>query len=502
MSQTNFGDISPRTAAYAAKKLLKRGLPFLVLEKFGQAVTLPAFNSKVINFRRFTALPTTPTTLTEGVTPGGQVFVLDTGAITFNDATIGTSNVSGQITVDSNLFTVSNTIAVGNILISNSNLVSTSDVLSITANTHLFEFRDVSAPGFNVGTGAILKFDNISNSTGPTFETWYGEADNPYDPPGQHSLDIRVASAADIDYVELASNDWDNYIGVNNIDVFIHTNWTNNPEQSWRFMKTGMFVLPEQGIINSFNKISNINVTDSNGYLGTVNQNSGNQFGLLIDSGDFVFDGNVLPNGNATVDLGSPDRQWQHLYVSSNTIYIGGASLTVTNGDLLVNGMIIGGGTAYDQSLNITDNVTFNSVISDTYVYTPEYRIGNAVVSTSAAPVTVLGAATSVVYTFDNWFTSAKFVFQTEGQLDGDFLLVDHTQTCEATVAATYNTTADPIMSVYGVVYTSVTPLATFTVRRGIGVNAGKIEILATNSQTTTDLTVKVHATQFVSRYD
>lgn len=73
MAQTNFGDISPRTAAYAAKKLLKRGLPYLVLEKFGQAVTLPAFNSKVIKFRRFTALPTTPTALSEGVTPAGQV---------------------------------------------------------------------------------------------------------------------------------------------------------------------------------------------------------------------------------------------------------------------------------------------------------------------------------------------------------------------------------------------------------------------------------------------
>jgi N4-gp56 family major capsid protein len=73
MAQTNFGDISPRTAAYAAKKLLKRGLPFLVLEKFGQSVTLPAFNSKVIKFRRYTSLPTTPTALIEGVTPTGQV---------------------------------------------------------------------------------------------------------------------------------------------------------------------------------------------------------------------------------------------------------------------------------------------------------------------------------------------------------------------------------------------------------------------------------------------
>ncbi|CDS48918.1 hypothetical protein [Polaromonas sp. CG9_12] len=72
MAQSAYGDISPRTAAYAAKKLLKRGLPYLVLEKFGQAQPLPAHNSKVVKFRRYTALPTTPVALTEGVTPAGQ----------------------------------------------------------------------------------------------------------------------------------------------------------------------------------------------------------------------------------------------------------------------------------------------------------------------------------------------------------------------------------------------------------------------------------------------
>jgi len=36
MAITSFGDISPRTAAYAEKELLKRGIPYLVLEKFGQ----------------------------------------------------------------------------------------------------------------------------------------------------------------------------------------------------------------------------------------------------------------------------------------------------------------------------------------------------------------------------------------------------------------------------------------------------------------------------------
>ena len=72
MAATNYGDISPRTAAYAEKELLKRGLPFLVFEKFGQAKALPDNATKVIKFRRYNALPNTPVVLTEGVTPTGQ----------------------------------------------------------------------------------------------------------------------------------------------------------------------------------------------------------------------------------------------------------------------------------------------------------------------------------------------------------------------------------------------------------------------------------------------
>lgn len=69
MPTTTFGDISPRTAAFAAKELLKRGIPFLVIEKFGQAKPLPGNSSRQIRFRRYNALPTTPAALTEGVTP-------------------------------------------------------------------------------------------------------------------------------------------------------------------------------------------------------------------------------------------------------------------------------------------------------------------------------------------------------------------------------------------------------------------------------------------------
>ena len=69
MPTTANGDISPRTAAYAAKELLKRGLPHLVLEKFGQAQSVDANTGMVVKFRRYESLPTTPKVLTEGVTP-------------------------------------------------------------------------------------------------------------------------------------------------------------------------------------------------------------------------------------------------------------------------------------------------------------------------------------------------------------------------------------------------------------------------------------------------
>lgn len=66
---TLYGDISPRTAAYVAVELLKRGLPYLCLEKFGQSKPIPANNTTSIKFRRYNALALATTPLTEGVTP-------------------------------------------------------------------------------------------------------------------------------------------------------------------------------------------------------------------------------------------------------------------------------------------------------------------------------------------------------------------------------------------------------------------------------------------------
>ena len=85
---TTYGDISPRTAAFAVKEMLKRGMPYMTLEKFGQTYVLPTNSTKTAKFRRYFlsgstgaagagtnatpwGVPLSITPLTEGVTPSG-----------------------------------------------------------------------------------------------------------------------------------------------------------------------------------------------------------------------------------------------------------------------------------------------------------------------------------------------------------------------------------------------------------------------------------------------
>lgn len=97
MATVSYGDISPRTAAYAIKDMLKRGMPYLCIEKFGQTYPIPTNATKVAKFRRYFLsgatgaagagvasgssgganpayyIPLATTALVEGVTPSGRV---------------------------------------------------------------------------------------------------------------------------------------------------------------------------------------------------------------------------------------------------------------------------------------------------------------------------------------------------------------------------------------------------------------------------------------------
>lgn len=98
---TQYGDISPRTAAFAVSELLKRGMPYLVLEKFGQTFPIPNNSTKVAKFRRYFLsgstgsagdgnpaspfnVPLATTPLVEGVTPSGKNLLNQDYTVTLN----------------------------------------------------------------------------------------------------------------------------------------------------------------------------------------------------------------------------------------------------------------------------------------------------------------------------------------------------------------------------------------------------------------------------------
>ena len=84
---TSYGDISPAVAAYSVVRMLKRAMPYLHFEKFGQVYPLPTNSTNTAKFRRYFLsgatgaagtgtgsffVPVATTPLVEGVTPQGS----------------------------------------------------------------------------------------------------------------------------------------------------------------------------------------------------------------------------------------------------------------------------------------------------------------------------------------------------------------------------------------------------------------------------------------------
>lgn len=102
---TAYGSINPTQAAYSSKELLKRALPYLVLEQFGNMKPLPANNTRSIDFRRHKLpVPTSAAgfVLTEGTTPADQVATMEsyTLQLTQYGAILSTTDVVQETHID------------------------------------------------------------------------------------------------------------------------------------------------------------------------------------------------------------------------------------------------------------------------------------------------------------------------------------------------------------------------------------------------------------------
>lgn len=94
---TGTGQIPSGVQAFYDRNLLERAIPALVHDKFGQMRNIPKNGSDSIKFRRWDALATATTPLTEGVTPAGSsMSVTDVTAtlLQYGDFTILTDKVT------------------------------------------------------------------------------------------------------------------------------------------------------------------------------------------------------------------------------------------------------------------------------------------------------------------------------------------------------------------------------------------------------------------------
>jgi len=94
---TGTAQVPAGVSAFYDRNLLERAVPALVHDKWGQTRNLPKGNSDTVKFRRWNALSTATTALTEGVTPNGSAMsVSDITAtiLQYGDFTTLTDKVS------------------------------------------------------------------------------------------------------------------------------------------------------------------------------------------------------------------------------------------------------------------------------------------------------------------------------------------------------------------------------------------------------------------------
>jgi hypothetical protein len=127
---------------------------------------------------------------------------------------------------------------------------------------------------------------------------------------------------------------------------------------------------------------------------------------VSITPGNINLSGNLIPAADITYDIGSSDKQWRDLFLSGNTIHLGGATLS-TNGSTLE--FTPAGGSAIDLSGD-TDPTSISNGASNVQV-TADY-VNIAISSTNIASF-----STSGITTLGN--ISAAYIIGNGSQLTG-----------------------------------------------------------------------------------
>jgi hypothetical protein len=105
--------------------------------------------------------------------------------------------------------------------------------------------------------------------------------------------------------------------------------------------------------------------------------------------------GNIIPAANVAYDLGSPSRQFKDLYLSGNSLYLGGLALTSNGTELFIDGnSVISADTPISGNIVVLGNIDGNNVnvANSLYVSATGYMFD--ISSAGTASLTTVTAAT------------------------------------------------------------------------------------------------------------
>ena len=110
-----------------------------------------------------------------------------------------------------------------------------------------------------------------------------------------------------------------------------------------------------------------------------------------ISTAQSTFTGNLNPFGNALYSLGNASNQWKSLYVSNNTIYIGGTAIATSAGQLTVSGnAVVTVGQTTTGSMSVTGTINGGNIatggnVSATGTVTGASVVGGVITGTSVS---------------------------------------------------------------------------------------------------------------------
>ena len=203
-------------------------------------------------------------------------------------------------------------------------------------------------------------------------------------------------------------------------------------------------------------------VSNLTGTLTTVQANM-TQISNFITGGTSGGYGNIVPSANLTYSLGSPTQWWKDIYVSSNTIYVGGTALSVSDGTLSLDGYAVAGKDAATTPVGTVAGLNWhyaNSGLVSDQLRTSAYGAGKFVAWLTGGSGSPGYFPNAAIYSSDgiNWTqTSTPNVAQTSQQVtfgSNKFVAIytttGNTATSTDGITWTFNQDVIPAYGVYG----------------------------------------------------